>query len=455
MTGEPGERDLSRLPQVDAVLRHPDAAAELQRSGRGRFVTAVRAVLDEVRTAARDGAMELPDAAAVAGMASTRLAEALRGRLQPVVNATGVVLHTNLGRAPLSDAAVKAAVDAAGYATLEYDLRDGGRGSRTAFVGGLAASLTGTEAATVVNNGAAGLLLVLATLAADREVIVSRGELIEIGGSYRLPDLVPASGARLREVGTTNRTRLGDYRAALSDRTGVFLKVHPSNYRIEGFAEATPAAELAGLARESGVPFVYDLGSGLLHDRPGPLAAEPSVEAAIRDGADLVVFSGDKLLGGPQAGIVAGRRALVDRCRRHPLARAVRIDKLQRAALEATFEAHLRGDPPTGVPVWDMLTADVVELRRRAEQLAETLGDGAMAEACSGVVGGGTLPGIELGSWAVVLPGPSPDRLAGRLRDGTPPVIARVEDDRVVLDLRTVPPDRDGALAELVRTARR
>lgn len=445
--------DLSRLPQVDAVIRHPSADPVIERAGRRRFVTAVRAVLDEAREAAAADPVPIPTAAEVVERADGWLRQERAGRLQPVLNATGVVLHTNLGRAPLSSAASAAVTAAAGYTTLEYDLGSGGRGSRTASVGGLAAELCGTEAATVVNNGAAGLLLVLAALAAGRDVVVSRGELIEIGGSYRLPDLVPASGARLREVGTTNRTRVEDYRGALTSDTGVLLKVHPSNYRIEGFTEDTPVAALAELAREADVPFVYDLGSGLLGDRHDLLAGEPSVAAAVRDGADLVVFSGDKLLGGPQAGIVAGRGDLVDRCRRHPLARAVRIDKLQRAALEATFDAHLRDQTPEGVPVWDMLTADIDGLRDRAERLAADLGPPARAAPHAGVVGGGTLPGLELPSWCVALTGPAPDELAERLRGARPPVIARVDGDEVLLDLRTVPPDRDDDLATAVRAA--
>ena len=453
MEGEGPATDLSRLPQVDAVIRHPAAGPVIERAGRRRFVTAVRGILDRIRETAVTEPVPIPSVPEVVDRADRWLREERAARLQPVLNATGVILHTNLGRAPLSAAAVAAVTDAAGYTNLEYDLGSGSRGSRTAAVGRLAAELCGTEAATVVNNGAAGLLLVLAALATGREVIVSRGELIEIGGSYRLPDLVPVSGARLREVGTTNRTRVEDYRAALGPDTGLLLKVHPSNYRIEGFAEDTPAAALAELARDAGVPFVYDLGSGLLGEAPDLLAAEPSVENAVADGADLLVFSGDKLLGGPQAGVVAGRRDLVERCRNHPLARAVRIDKLQRAALEATLDAHLRGGTPHGVPVWDMLSADLDDLRARAERLAEELGEAARAEPHPGVVGGGTLPGLELPSWCVALAAPSPDDLAARLRGARPPVVARVEAGAVLLDLRTVPPGRDDDLAAAVRVA--
>ena len=367
-----------------------------------------------------------------------------------MVNATGVVLHGNLGRAPLSGAARAAVEQAAGYTTLEYDPEDGRRASRTSHLGELAAEVCGTEAATVVNNGAAALMLVTAALAGDREVVVSRGELIEIGESYRLPDVMDAAGAHLKEVGTTNRTRLADYRAAIGDDTGLLLKVHRSNYRVVGFTEDTPAGALGELGREQGVPFAYDLGSGLLHDGAGPLADEPSVAAAVRAGADLVVFSGDKLLGGPQAGIIAGRADLLLRCTRHPLARAVQIDKLQRAAMEATFESHLRAQPPTDIPVVAMLHAEVEVLRERAGWMAEQLGRGAEAVAVRTVVGGGALPGVELDSWAVALGGGSPQRIEQRLRHGDPSVIARLDQGRVLLDLRTVPPAQDADLVDLV-----
>jgi L-seryl-tRNA(Ser) seleniumtransferase len=449
--GEAPRPDLSRLSQVDALLHHATAADPLARYGRRAFTAAIRSTLDEVRSEVRAG-QPVPDDDRVVARAAADLRHARSQRLRRVINATGVVLHTNLGRAPLSATARRAVTDAAGYTTLEYDLEEGHRGSRTTHLGGLAAEACGTEAATVVNNGAAALVLVLAALSSGRPSIVSRGELIEIGGSYRLPEVMAASGAVMSEVGTTNRTRIGDYRAALDDDTGLLLKVHRSNYEVVGFTEEATAVELAGLAGEAEVPFVYDLGSGLLRTvADGPLSGEPSVEAAVTAGADLVIVSGDKLLGGPQAGIIAGRGGLVARCRTHPLARAFRVDKLQRAALEATLESHLRSDAPADVPTWAMLHTDVEQLRERAAHLASRIGATAAAEPVASVVGGGCLPGAELPSWAVTVDRHDVDGLAADLRAGDPPLIGRVEGGRLLLDLRTVPPTDDELVAELVR----
>jgi L-seryl-tRNA(Ser) seleniumtransferase len=461
---------LSALPSVDAVLRLDAATATIDAHGRARLTDAVRAVLDDARHRARPGD-PVPSAEDVLAAAVGHLDVSERADLTRVVNATGVVLHTNLGRAPLSPAARRAVAAAAGSTTVEYDLAAGTRGSRTAHLGELAAELCGTEAATVVNNGAAALLLVLAAVAGGGEVVVSRGELIEIGGSFRLPDVMGVSGARMREVGTTNRTRLGDYRDAVGPDTRLLLKAHRSNFRLVGFTQDVEVAELAALAAETGVPVVYDVGSGLIRDAgDGPLAVladEPSVHAAVRAGADLVVFSGDKLLGGPQAGIVAGRAELVRRCARHPLARALRVDKLQRAALEATLRAHLRAAVPTDVPTIAMLTADVAELTRRAEAVAAQIGDALTGGVDGGghgpatvevvelasVVGGGALPGVELPSAGLAITGDDPDALAARLRHGDPPVIARIADGRVLLDLRTVAPDEDAELVAALRAA--
>jgi L-seryl-tRNA(Ser) seleniumtransferase len=456
--GRPTSADLARLPQVDAVLREPDAAPVIETYGRRPFTAAVRRAIDVARDRVKRGGpvARIDD---VITAAARDLADRRAGRMRRVVNATGVVLHTNLGRAPLSAAAREAVSEAAGYATLEYELGEGRRGSRTEHVGALAAEACEAEAATAVNNGAAALVLVLAALAAGREAIVSRGELIEIGGSFRLPDVMGASGAVLREIGTTNRTKLEDYRAAIGDRTGLVLKVHKSNYRVVGFATEPSLAEVAALARDEGVPIVHDLGSGLI--RPdaaaeatgGGFADEPTAVDSLRDGADLVVFSGDKLLGGPQAGIVAGRADLVMRCQRHPLARALRIDKLQRAALEATLESHLRADVPVDLPVWAMLTADAAGLRERAEAVAARIGPPARAAEVVSLTGGGSLPGAELPSWAVRLGVDDADGLARHLRRTDPPIIARVEGGAVLLDLRTVPPAHDTLVTEAVRRA--
>jgi L-seryl-tRNA(Ser) seleniumtransferase len=368
-----------------------------------------------------------------------RLALAANRRLlQPVVNATGVLLHTNLGRAPLGPVDLPASR----FANVELDLASGERGSRSAHAARLLALACGAEAALVVNNGAAAVLLVLAALAAGRNVLVSRGELVEIGGGFRVPDVLEQSGASLLEVGTTNRTRIDDYRRALARTGGVglALKVHQSNYRIEGFTESTSIAELATL----GVPVVADLGSGLLDTStpwlasgpPSWLRGEPAVRQALEEGAALVTFSGDKLLGGPQAGVIAGARSLVDACGRHPLARAVRPGGLVLHALQAVALAYLRRDGDA-IPFWRMATAEVSSLRQRAAALGE-------AVECSSVVGGGSLPGVTIPSFGIAVDGD----VTSALRAHSPPVIARVNEGRTVLDLRTVDPDDDAVVAD-------
>jgi L-seryl-tRNA(Ser) seleniumtransferase len=380
-----------------------------------------------------------------------------------VINATGVVLHTGLGRAPLPEGAAQAAARAgSGYTDLEVERSTGDRGKRTTRAERLLLALTGAEDALVVNNGAAALLLALAALARGKQVLVSRGELIEIGGEFRIPDILAASGAKLVEVGTTNRTRTADYRSALSERTAMVLKVHPSNYRVVGFTAAPSASGLAGLARRAGVPFVYDLGSCLLDRFPGVPAEEPSAVEALADGADLVVFSGDKLLGGPQAGIVLGRTELVARLRRHPIARAVRVDKMRVAALEHVLGSWARGDRAE-IPVWRMLREPAAEVRHRAELLARALDAALLARAldgelegahvvpCSSAVGGGSLPGQELSSFGVEVRTPDPTAMAGRLHTGSPCVFCRVSDAGVLFDLRTVGGDE---LPDLVRAIR-
>jgi L-seryl-tRNA(Ser) seleniumtransferase len=436
---------LARLPQVDAVVRAlgDDAAAHGPRVVADTVRAAIGTAREQVLTGAPPPAIE-----DVAAEVRTRLAERDLGRLRRVVNATGVVLHTNLGRAPLSPAARAAVAEAAGYTTLEYDVVTGARGSRTANVAALAAELCGAEDATVVNNGAAALLLVLATLSADRGTVVSRGELVEIGGSYRLPEVMQTAGVRLQEVGTTNRTRIGDYAAAIDDDTALLLKVHRSNFAIVGFTEEAGVGELAALGAAHGLPVVHDVGSGLIEPAEGALSDEPSVTASLKGGADLVVFSGDKLLGGPQAGVIVGRGDLVAACRRHPLARAVRIDKLQRAAMEATLAAHLRGTAVTDVPTVAALATDPSVLRSRAERLAASVG-GEVVETV-GLVGGGTAPQVRLPSWGVRVGVNSPESVAQRLRRGDPAVVVRVEDAAIIVDVRTVDEGDDALLADRV-----
>jgi L-seryl-tRNA(Ser) seleniumtransferase len=437
--------DLSDLPSVSRLLDHDaQIRAAVDRLGHAVVAAAVRSAVDDARTRVLAG--DAVTAEAVADAALARLGRSEQARVQPVINATGVILHTNLGRAPLSAAATAAGAATAGYAAVEYDLEHGDRGRRGARLRELAATLTGAEDAVVVNNGAAALVLVLAALAGGREVVCSRGELIEIGGSFRLPDMIAASGVTLREVGTTNRTRVGDYAAVVGSATAALLTVHPSNYRVSGFTERPVLGELVGLAHDVGVPLVHDLGSGLLEEDAELLPGEPGVRASMTAGVDLAIFSGDKLLGGPQAGFVVGRADLVARCAAHPLARVVRLDKQRIAALEATLEAHLRNRRDE-LPTWRALQADVVDLERRARDVATAVGGQAVHVAA--VVGGGTTPGVTLPSWGVALPGDA-DHILAALRRATPPVIGRRVDDRAALDLRAVNPDLDAQLVAVI-----
>ncbi len=431
------------LPSVDRLLRE---APDLPRVAATR---AARALVAEVR-----GGGAAPDD--WIGALRDRVASEGRMRLRPVINATGIVLHTNLGRAPLSPRAAEAvATLARGYANVEIALESGRRGERLDGVRGPLMELTGAEDAVAVNNGAAAVLLMLTTLAGPdrgaggREVIVSRGELVEIGGSFRVPDVIRAGGARLVEVGTTNRTRAGDYAAAIGPNTAAILRVHPSNFRITGFTEAAPRGELATLAHAHGILLLEDLGAGALV----PGLGEPTVAEVIAEGVDLACFSGDKLLGGPQAGLVVGRAALVETLRRHPLYRALRLDRLVLAALEATLRGYLAGELP---PVVGMLQLDPADLKARAEGLAECLrAAGLPAEVLpdEGFSGGGSLPGEGLPTWVVALHLPDPDRVAARLRTGEPAVLARVGADRLRLDPRTVLPGEEGPLLGAVVAA--
>ncbi|MFC0007661.1 L-seryl-tRNA(Sec) selenium transferase [Micromonospora siamensis] len=413
-----------RVPRTDALLADPDLAAAANSIGRGRVKAAVTAAQDR----ARRGEIT-PERVRDAALAAVATAAP-----RAVLNATGVVLHTNLGRAPLSATAVEAVVAAAGHTDVELDLRTGRRARRGRdALAALAAAVPDAGAVHVVNNGAAALVLAATALAAGAEIVVSRGELVEIGDGFRLPDLLESTGARLREVGTTNRTTLADYAAAVGPRTGFVLKVHPSNFLVTGFTSAVAVQELATL----GVPVVADIGSGLL--APDPLLPdEPDAATTLRAGAHLVTASGDKLLGGPQAGLLLGDTDLVERLRRHPLARALRVDKLTLAALAGTLHG------PT-TPTRAALHADPAALRERAERLRDALGvDGRKAEVvpCASVVGGGGAPGVELDSWALSLP----ESYAEPLRTGEQPVLGRVVRGRLLLDLRCVPAGADEAL---------
>ena len=425
------------LPSVDAVLRLAGAAG----AERERLAAAIRDVLG----AARTGDEATPDAAQVLGAAREQLGHRDQPTLRRVLNATGVILHTNLGRAPLSERAIAAMRDAAGAVSVEYDLSAGKRGERHGHASALLAELTGAEDAVVTNNGAAAVLLALAALAGRREVIVARGELVEIGGGFRIPDVLVRSGAKLVEVGTTNRTYLRDYAAAITDRTAAILRVHASNFRVVGFTASATSAELASLARERGIAFVHDLGSGTLLDteRFG-LGREERVQEAVAAGADVVTFSGDKLLGGPQAGLIVGRAGTIARLRSHALMRALRPDKTTIAGLLATLAAYRDGTAETELPVWRMIAAEPADLERRAAALASRLGGETIATRST--VGGGSLPEETQPSFAAALRG-RPQHLAPALRRADPPVIGRVVDERLVLDLRSILPEDDGRLA--------
>jgi L-seryl-tRNA(Ser) seleniumtransferase len=451
-TVDPGTR--RRIPSVDALLRSAPGRRAEATLGRPLLKAELVRELAHVRAAAGRG-QEPPDPDVILARAFQSATGAAFG-ITPVINATGVILHTGLGRAPLPDDALRAVVRAArGYADLEVDRATGERGRRTARAETLVRAITGAEDALVVNNGAAALLLALAALARGKEVVVSRGELIEIGGEFRIPDILSASGAKLVEVGTTNRTRLSDYRSAIRPRTALLLKVHPSNYRIVGFTAAPTAADLSRLARTNGVPLLYDLGSGLLERAQGLAPDEPTAADALRDGADLAVFSGDKLLGGPQAGIAIGVGDLVARLRRHPIARAVRVDKMQSAALERVLMHHARGDRHR-LPVWRMLSEPADVVRHRAARLAEELDgllEGASVRRSQAAIGGGSVPGSALASWAVEVRAPDPLTFAARLRTGSPPVFCRIDERGVLLDARSVSDEEVSDLARAVRYA--
>ena len=447
---------LRALPSVDVLIGSLVGAQALRGIPRPRLAAAVRDVLAAERRRLLDAGGAAADGDTLGHQVVAQLTAGGLFSLARVINATGVVLHTNLGRALLSPLAQERLREvAAAYSNLEMDLSRKERGSRYAHVDGLLRRLSGGEAALVVNNCASAVLLALESLARGKEVIVSRGELIEIGGEFRIPDIMRASGAKLVEVGTTNRTRLADYRAALDDRTAAILKVHPSNYRVVGFTAEVAANDLAALAAGRSIPFVYDVGSGLLDRERGFPLDEPTVRGALEDGADLVTFSADKLLGGPQAGCITGAADLIRVLREHPLARAVRVDKLQISALEATLRLYATGAHGE-IPVHAMVHADADRLVKRAQILCEAIGgdlEGAHVVRCSSVVGGGSMPGSSLASWGVRVRPPDPSAFAARLRSGSPPVFCRIDDDDVVLDVRTVPEAQIPDLARAVQYA--
>ena len=459
---------LRRLPSVDELLQSPAGQQLSEQHTRTLALHAIRASLNEARLAIYKGA-PCPAPDELLSAAARALEQAQRPRLRSVINATGVIINTNLGRAPLSQEAIQAVQRVAGgYSNLEYDLATGKRGSRHSHVTDLLRELTGAEAALVTNNNAAAVLLALSTLALGREVIISRGQLVEIGGGFRVPDVIRQSGCHLVEVGTTNRTRLGDYEAALNERTALLLSVHPSNFLISGFTESTPIAALASLAHQHNLLAMDDLGSGCLLDttRYG-LAREPKPQESLAARADVVCFSGDKLLGGPQAGIILGKADVIARIAKHPLMRVVRIDKMTLAALEATLRHYQRGEAETHIPIWLMIAAPQEKLASRATRWAGKLhsaGIAARAQRGESTIGGGSLPGETLPTMLLALDAsavPMPlDDLSRRLRLRPTPIITRILHDTLLLDPRTVLEEEDkeliaGLLEELTELSLR
>ena len=455
---------LRSLPKVDELLKREDVAALDATHGRPLTLEALREALDTTRAAVRAGEIAEVSTDAIAADAAAWLARKARRSLRRVINATGIVVHTNLGRSPLAETAIEAAAEVArGYSTLEYDVPSGQRGSRHVHVEELICRLTGAETAMAVNNNASGVLLGLAALARRKEAIVSRGQLVEIGGSFRIPDIMRESGAKMVEIGTTNKTHLRDYQNAITPRTGLMLKVHTSNYRVVGFTEEVSLEDLVALGAEHGVPVFEDQGSGVLIDlaRFG-LPGEPTIGAAVAAGADLVSASGDKLLGGPQAGILAGKAEVIARLKKHPLARAVRLDKMTLAALEVTLRLYLDERRLFAeVPTLRMLTMTQAELERRARRLADAIVSACgeayhvVTAADTSRAGGGALPMKDIPTTVVAL---TPRRgsatsLEERLRLGEPAVIARIKDDRLLLDPRTLREDEEAEVVSALAQA--
>ncbi len=442
------------LPSVSRLLVHRRLRPLSSLMPKATVTELVRQQLDEARRGIATGG-QCPTNEALVESVLARAELLLHPTLRPVINATGVIIHTNLGRAPLSaEARAAMEADSRGYSNLEFDLEEGERGSRQAHLEGLLCQISGAEAALAVNNNAAAVLLALTALCHDREVIISRGQAVEIGGGFRIPEVMRESGARLVEVGTTNRTYLRDYQEAIGESTAALMHVHASNFRVVGFAESTPLADMAGLAHQHGLLLLDDIGSGCLIDTtPFGLAAEPTVQESLAAGADLTFFSGDKLLGGPQAGIIVGRAELIDRLRRQPLARALRMDKGSIAALAATAIHYVRGEALQKVPVWQMIAMPLEVVQRRARRWARAIGAPARVLHGRSMVGGGSLPEESLPTRlvAIVPQGEvSVTELARRLRLGRPPVVARIEREHLLLDPRTVLPGEDASLIRAV-----
>jgi L-seryl-tRNA(Ser) seleniumtransferase len=444
------QEELRNLPSVEKILQREEIQGLIEDKGRHLVVEGVREAIEEIRQEIMNG-QPCPSTTALLERVLKGVEARGKPTLRKVINASGVIIHTNLGRAPLSaEARVAMEMAAGGYSNLEYELDLGQRGSRYVHAEELLCHLTGAGGALLVNNNAGAVLLVLTMLAREKEVIISRGQLVEIGGGFRIPEVMAQSGARLVEVGTTNRTRVEDYEEAIGEETALLMHVHHSNFKMLGFTEQATLSELVNLAINHGLLVVEDLGSGALLDTaPFGLTYEPTVQESIAQGADLVCFSGDKLLGGPQAGIIVGRADLIASLRRHPLTRALRVDKTTIAGTQATLLHYLKGEATEKIPAWRMISLGIEEIQARADVWAERLkGLGVGAEVVSGLstVGGGSLPGETLPTKVVALQVPSPDDLAYRLRMAEPAVVGRIEEGRFLLDPRTVLADEEDEL---------
>jgi L-seryl-tRNA(Ser) seleniumtransferase len=444
--------DLRQLPSVDKLINHPQTVPLIEKYGRERVLDAIQNILSRIRKDAEGNDTDQLEDSILLNVGEL-LVDQSKPSLVRVINASGVILHTNLGRAPLCRSAIEAIRESSiGYSNLEYDLDKGSRGSRTIHARDALCRLTSAEDALVVNNNAGAVLLCLSALAKRRAVVISRSQLVEIGGGFRIPDVMKQSGARLVEVGTTNRTRLDDYEAALKEGAALLMRAHTSNFKLIGFTSQLTLEEMSELAHRYQVPLLDDLGSGALLDtsRYG-LAHEPMVQESIQAGADLVCFSGDKLLGGPQTGIILGKRNLVEKLKKHPLARAIRADKLCLAGLSATLQHYLKGDAESEIPLWRMISASVENLKKRAEHWQQQVGQGEVIPGLS-TVGGGSLPEETLPTYVLSLNIPRVDMFSARLRQAETPVIGRVQGGRLLLDPRTVLEDEDEFVIHILKT---
>ena len=438
--------NLQNIPSIDALLQHTDAKELTTLFGHDLCLKAFRQTLEVIRADMKKG-QTLPESRIIIQRSASLIEEWLRPTLKPVINATGIILHTNMGRAPLSQETLDAMQAAAcGYSNLEYDLVTGKRGKRSMHAEALLQQLTGAESALVVNNNAAAVTLVLSALARRKRVIIAHSQLVEIGGGFRVPDVMRQSGAKLAAIGTTNRVHIADYEQALQEPAALVLTAHHSNFKIIGFTTEPDLSQIAAAAHHAGIPLVNDLGSGALLDTVQfRLAHEPTVQEAITANADVICFSGDKLLGGPQAGIIIGRADLLQKIKRHPFARAVRADKLCLAGISATLVHYLKGEALTRIPVWQMISMDLSFIRQRAENWKSSLDAGEILESQS-MVGGGSLPEESLPTYLLALNVKNPNRFLAKLRAAPTPVVARIENDNVVLDPRTILPHQEEQL---------